>query len=211
MMNGLAHKWREDRVFAVLAGWRNELYPIYYPTSEMYFLLERAACSLFGLVTYGVHMIAYIPATAIAPLRMWIPRRARAKSTYPGMLDNTVAGGIGYPYGVYETLIKECGEEAGYSEELVRTHAKAVGTVSYFYERSKAAGGESGYLQPEVQYCYDLEVSEDTPVPQPVDGEAEAFYLWDVEKVKLELAAGNFKPNTALGTLKWFHTLFCGV
>ncbi|KAK9329787.1 NUDIX hydrolase domain-like protein [Lipomyces starkeyi] len=201
MMNDLALKWRIEKKFKVLEGWRSELYPIYYPSSELYFTFERSACPIFGFVTYGVHMTAYIPASDTRPLRIWVPRRSRTKSTYPSMLDNTVAGGIGYPYGVFDTLIKECGEEAGFDSELIKEKAKSVGNVSYYYVRTSSAGGESGFLQPEVQYCYDLEVTEDTPPPNPVDGEAEDFYLWDVDRVKEELAAGNYKPNTALVTI----------
>lgn len=117
------------------------------------------------------------------------------------MLDNTVAGGISYPYGVFDTLIKECGEEAGFEAQLIKEKAKSVGSVSYYYIRTAAAGGERGFLQPEVQYIYDLELSEDSPMPKPVDGEVQEFYLWDVDTVRQEIAAGNFKPNTALGEL----------
>ncbi|KAK9237080.1 NUDIX hydrolase domain-like protein [Lipomyces kononenkoae] len=204
MMNDLALIWRNDNKFKVLKGWRSELYPIFYPSSKLYFTLERSACPIFGLVTYGAHMIAFVPASDSQKLRMWVPRRSRTKSTYPSMLDNTVAGGIGYPYGVFDTLIKECGEEAGFDPELIKEKAKSVGNVSYYYTRTSAAGGESGFLQPEVQYCYDLEITEHSPPPQPVDGEAEEFNLWDVEKVQEELAQGNFKPNTALVTIDFF-------
>ncbi|KAK9324039.1 NUDIX hydrolase domain-like protein [Lipomyces orientalis] len=201
MMNDLAMKWRIDKKFRILEGWRSELYPIYYPSSKIYFTIERSACPLFGLVTYGVHMTAYVAASDSKPLRIWVPRRSRTKATYPSMLDNTVAGGIGYPYGVFDTLIKECGEEAGFDSDLIIQRARSVGNVSYYYIRTSSAGGESGFSQPEVQYCYDLELAEDTPPPRPVDGEAEDFYLWDLERVKEELAAGNYKPNTALVTL----------
>ncbi|KAJ8096908.1 NUDIX hydrolase domain-like protein [Lipomyces tetrasporus] len=201
MMNDLALKWRIDNKFRILEGWRSELYPIYYPSSEIYFTIERSASAIFGFVTYGVHMTAYVAASDSKPLRIWVPRRSRTKATYPSMLDNTVAGGIGYPYGVFDTLIKECGEEAGFDPDLIKEKARSVGNVSYYYIRTSSAGGESGFLQPEVQYCYDLEVTEDTPPPRPVDGEAEDFYLWDLERVKEELAVGNYKPNTALVTL----------
>ncbi|KAK9462411.1 NUDIX hydrolase domain-like protein [Lipomyces oligophaga] len=201
MMNNLASKWREEKTFKVLKGWRAELYGIYYPSKTLYFTMERSACSLFGFVTYGVHIIGYIPATGNKSMRIWVPRRSKTKSTYPGMLDNTVAGGIGYPYGVFDTLIKECGEEAGFPADLIENGAKACGSVSYHYLRTKEAGGESGLSQPEVQYCFDLKLDESSPEPTPVDGEAEEFNLWDVEKVRQEIAAGNFKPNTALGSL----------
>lgn len=63
---------------------------VYAPAGKALFQVERCACSLFGVVTYGAHMMAYIPATDSKPLRLWIPRRAGGKSTYPSMWDNTV-------------------------------------------------------------------------------------------------------------------------
>lgn len=53
----------------LLVGWRNELYAIYAspqssalknsvdkPFGNVAFHLERAACALFGLATFGVHL-----------------------------------------------------------------------------------------------------------------------------------------------------------
>ena len=54
--------------------------------------------------------------------------RSSGKQTYPGMFDNMVAGGISCGYGVKETLIKECAEEAGIPEELA-TKSIAVGII----------------------------------------------------------------------------------
>lgn len=62
--------------------WRDELYPIYGdafgPRTEdrVLFVLERTACALFGLVTYGVHMTMYTE-----DLRIWVPTRAKTKQT----------------------------------------------------------------------------------------------------------------------------------
>jgi len=53
--------------------------------------MERSATPLFGVVTYGVHMTAYVPGPdGVRPELLWIPRRSDSKTTYPGMLDNTV-------------------------------------------------------------------------------------------------------------------------
>jgi hypothetical protein len=46
------------------------------------FAMERSACALFGVVTYGAHMNAFEPDARGAPARIWIPRRAANKSTY---------------------------------------------------------------------------------------------------------------------------------
>jgi len=45
--------------------------------------------------------------------------RSKNKPTFPGILDNMVAGGISVGIGIKETMIKEC-EEAGIPEELAK-------------------------------------------------------------------------------------------
>lgn len=182
-------------MFSILKGWRNELYSVYSPAGKLLFNVERAASTLFGIVTYGVHMTAFVD-TPGKPLRLWIPRRARNKQTYGGMLDNTVAGGMAAGYGARDTIVKEAAEEASLPKEIAE-EAVCTGAVTYFYVRESVAGGETGLLQPEVQYCYDLKLDGDI-VPKPNDGEVEQFYLWEVEKVQEEMRAGNFKPNCAL-------------
>lgn len=49
-----------------------------------------------------------------------------------GYLDNSVAGGIPSGMPPFEALVKESMEEASIAEDIVRTHAKAVGSVSYY-------------------------------------------------------------------------------
>ncbi|KAL7271051.1 hypothetical protein RUND412_006215 [Rhizina undulata] len=191
--------WRDQKLFTILKGWRNELYSVYSPPGKLFLNVERSAAALFGVVTYGVHMTAYL----LSPLRIWTPRRNPAKPTYGGLLDNTVAGGISAGMGVFETLIKESEEEASFPESLIREKSTAVGAISYFYRRQKSAGGEEGLLQPEIEYCYDLEVGEDV-VPTPGDDEVQEFQLWGVDKIKEELAKGNFKPNCALVLIDFF-------
>ncbi|MCJ1229013.1 hypothetical protein MMC12_005677 [Toensbergia leucococca] len=191
---------RAKGIFEVLKGWRNELYPI-YGSEFMDVGLERAASALFGVVTFGVHLTAYVEEPG--GLKIWVPRRAKDKQTYGGFLDNTVAGGISLGEKPFECLVREAAEEASFSEEMVRRSAKAVGIVSYFYVRDARAGGETGLLQPEVQYVYDLEVDIEV-VPKPGDNEVEQFYLWTIKEVMLALAEGQFKPNCAVVLLDFF-------
>lgn len=185
--------------FQVLDKWRGELYPVYGRGRELLFNVERAASPLFGVVSYGVHLTAYTRGRD-GEMRIWTPRRARTKQTYGGMLDNAVAGGIASGEKPFESLVRECAEEASLEEELVRQRAKAAGTVSYWYVRDERAGGETGLLQPEVQYVYDLELPEDV-VPKPGDDEVDEFYLWSVQEVQEAMARGEFKPNCSLVVL----------
>lgn len=179
----------------LLKGWRNELYVVYNPTHTPYIHIERAFSVLLGVVTYGVHINGYILArnTSDGKLKMWVPRRAATKPTFPGKLDNTVAGGLGLPHGIWETVIKECGEEAGLEESFVINRAKAVGACLYNYL------SEDGNIQPELQYVFDLEFADETSViPNPVDGEVEKFTLMDFDEIKMRLCNGEFKPNCGL-------------
>lgn len=196
---------REKEIFKVLKGWRNELYLITGNKSqhEKLVTMERAGSALFGINTYGVHMTVYVQ--TIQGMAIWVPRRARTKSTYGGMLDNTVAGGISHGEHPFECIVREAAEEASLPEDLVRSNAKPCGTVSYVHMRDNRAqpGAETGLFQPECQYIYDMEVGSEV-IPKPCDNEVEAFYLWTVEEVQKALAEGQFKPNCAAVLLDFF-------
>lgn len=186
--------------FKVLNKWRDELYAVYGQGKELLFNVERSASPLFGVVTYGIHLTAYTRSKDTGEIKIWTPRRARTKQTYGGMLDNAVAGGIASGESPFESLVRECGEEASLPEELVRAKAKAAGVVTYYYIRDERAGGETNLMQPECQYVYDLELPEDT-LPKPGDDEVEEFYLWSIDEVKQAMENGEFKPNCALVVL----------
>lgn len=191
--------------FQVLSKWRDELYPVFGEDGTVLFDVERAASPLFGVVTYGCHLTAYVKQKVgdQEAIWIWVPRRARSKQTYGGMLDNTVAGGIASGETPFVSMMREASEEAGLPEELLQKHAKPVGTVSYFYVRDPRAGGEKGLMQPECQYVYDMEVSEDVEM-EAVDGEVDEFTLMAVDDVKEAMARGEFKPNCALVLLDFF-------
>ena len=189
---------KETGHFKVLDKWRGELYAVYGKGKELLFNVERSASPLLGVVSYGVHLTAYTKKDG--QLKIWTPRRARTKQTYGGMLDNAVAGGIASGESPFECLVRECAEEASLPEELVRSKAVACGTVTYWYIRDERAGGETNLMQPECQYIYDVELSEDT-IPKPGDDEVEEFYLWSVEEVQAAMRNGEFKPNCALVVL----------
>ncbi|KAG9229013.1 thiamine pyrophosphokinase-related protein-like protein [Amylocarpus encephaloides] len=203
--------WRKNKTFALLEGWRNELYPVYGPNNELLFNVERSASALFGVVTYGVHMVCYTRMTTKEQaesgskfdFKMWIPRRSKQKQTYRGMLDNTVAGGIASGEDPFESLVREADEEASLPEDLVRQKTQKAGVVTYLHLRDSRAGGESGVVQPECQYIYDLELPKGL-TPQIKDGEVECFYLWTAEEVQERLANNEFKPNCAMVGIEFF-------
>ncbi|CAN6596589.1 hypothetical protein TRVA0_001S02982 [Trichomonascus vanleenenianus] len=196
-VSAIVNEWRTKKTFKVLEGWRDELYAVYNPTHKVYFLIERVAAALFGLVTYGVHIMGYVPADPAKgrDIQIWVSRRSWTKPTFPGMLDNTVAGGVAYPCGILETTIKECYEEAGLEEDYVRKHIKSVGAITYLHRAQPTIENEGGYFQPEVCYLYDIAM-EPGDVPKPVDGEVASFTAMSVAEIVKELKAGTFKYNS---------------
>src|SRR5258707_9456407 len=73
-------------------------------------------------MTYAVHLNGVVEYADGAPRKaapqLWIARRSDTKATDPGMLDNVVAGGIGWGFGIAATIIKEGWGEAGIPEEI---------------------------------------------------------------------------------------------
>jgi len=172
-----------------IKGWRGELYPVATSfTAPPLLQMERAAVPRFGVRAYGVHMNGYIGDGET--IEMWIGRRARDKQTFPGKLDNMVAGGQPIGIGLKENLIKESAEEASIPASLA-ARARPVGAVTY------CAQSDEG-LKPDVQFCYDLRLPEEF-VPVNTDGEIESFELWPIEKVMDTVAeTEEFKFNCNL-------------
>lgn len=196
--------WRDTKQFEILEGWRGELYPVYGPGNQLLYSVERTASALLGIVTYGAHLMAYVKdPNASYGMKVWVPRRSYGKHTYPGMLDNTVAGGMSTGELPLECIIREAQEEASLPEDVVRKNITSHGTVTYIYMRSKHATGEVGLIQPEVQYVYELELPADV-VPKPNDDEVDSFNLFTIEEVQERMAKGEFKPNTTLLMLDFF-------
>ncbi|HKU98664.1 MAG TPA: DUF4743 domain-containing protein [Vineibacter sp.] len=176
-------------------AWRNERYPV---TSDLkrpaLMAMERAAVPFFGIRAFGVHLTGYVRRRD--GLHIWVPRRARDKPTYPGMLDNTVAGGQPEKLGLLENIIKECAEEASIPAEIAR-QAQAVGAITYCHQ----SGME---LKPDVQYVFDLELPDGFQC-RSNDGEAESFELWPASDVLARVRDSfDFKYNCNLVLIDFF-------
>ncbi|XP_010493015.1 PREDICTED: nudix hydrolase 20, chloroplastic-like [Camelina sativa] len=173
----------------IIPGIRNELYPVKSSfNAPVLFSLERAAGPYFGLKGYGVHMNGYVERDGQKSL--WIGKRSLAESTYPGMLDHLVAGGLPHGISCGENLVKECEEEAGITK-IIANRAIAVGAVSYM-------DIDHYCFKRDVLFCYDLELPEDF-VPQNQDGEVESFKLIPVAQVANVIRETSFfKANCSL-------------
>lgn len=186
---------REMGTISLLKAWRGELFPVYGEDGETLLLVERCASAIFGIVTYGVQLVAYVRDNQ--GLRLWISKRSEEKQTYAGMLDTTAAGGLVAGKLPIEGVICEAQEEASIPEDVLRERIKPMTTLSYFHIRGEKAGGEVGLFQPEVEYTYELELDQDM-VPQPRDSEVEGFTLYTIEEVLNALKEGWFKPNSGI-------------
>lgn len=207
------HKLRREAVFRVLDRWRGENYAVYGEGGKVLLEMERSATPLFGVVTYGVHMTVFsrLPSGGSGgdscgntdEYKIWVPRRAKNKQTYPSMLDNSVAGGIAVEDrgSAWTCLMREAWEEAGLKldEEPLTGRTRSAGAVTYFHVRGASAGGETGLCQPECQYVYDLDLTGVADVDlRPNDDEVERFEVMGVQEIMGALVRGEFKPNCAL-------------
>jgi 8-oxo-dGTP pyrophosphatase MutT (NUDIX family) len=173
----------------IVAKWRHECFVVAPHWGAIPpFKIDRGAVPFFGVKAYGVHLNGFVRDGGA--LKLWIGRRSPKKAVAPGKLDNLVAGGIGYPHGLFETLIKECGEEASIPETLAK-RAQPVGAVSY---RMEVKHG----LRDDVLFCYDLDCPRDF-TPQIGDDELVGFDLREAREVIALAANGNdFKFNVNL-------------
>lgn len=193
--NNVMRDWKDRDLFSALRGWQNETLPVKVSfASDTLLEVERSACCLFGFRTYGVHVNGYVRNDS-GDVYMWIARRSKTKPTYPGKLDNTVAGGISAEEGVLKTVIRQCKDEAGIPEKLASA-ARPAGTISYFHEN------ELG-LHPETQFVFDLELPRSFE-PTNTDDEVSDYYLLPIKEVKELIATNEFKPNSALVLLDFF-------
>lgn len=169
-----------------------EFYPVLAPGREEALLqVDRAVVAWFGVPAAGVHLNGFVRTGD--GLAVWVARRALGKRTFPGHLDNLVAGGQSIGMSPEATLRKECHEEAGIPAALA-ARAVPAGRLDYTQQDVRS-------LKVDTLWCFDLELSPDFR-PHPVDGEVEAFELWPAATVAQSLRGdGLWKPNCALVVL----------
>jgi len=118
-----------DENVAYLRKWANETMPVYSASGEHVLDMDLVGVDLFGVVTYGVHVTAYV----MTPegRKYWVPRRSGLKFSHPGMLDNAVAGNVRTGERALDRVIEKAASEASIPKEFTRANIRACGTVSY--------------------------------------------------------------------------------
>lgn len=179
---------------ALTDDWRDEPYAVGARFGETLFTIDRSCVHLFGFRAHGVHLNGFIRDGE--ELSLWVPRRAADRGSYPGQLDNTVAGGQPANLGLRANLIKECGEEAGIPSALA-ARAPLVGRLGY---RMAVAGG----MKRDVIFAYDLELPRDF-TPRNRDGEVADFRLLPAADVRdIVENTDDFKFNCNLVLIDFF-------
>ena len=110
----------------------------------------------------------------------------------PGMLDHIVAGGVPFGLSLMDNVVKECMEEAGIPEHLVRAGIRPAGAISYATYNNR-----TDTVTRAVLFNYDLDLPTDF-VPTAVDGEVEEFFLWSIDELFASMASEDrdpIKPN----------------
>jgi 8-oxo-dGTP pyrophosphatase MutT (NUDIX family) len=163
----------------LVTGWRDEPSEIYAEASgEPLARIERAAVRRFGIRGRAVHLNGIVE-TEHGPA-MWVARRSAAKSVDPGKLDNLVGGGVAAGLDAWQTLLKECREEAGLPFELAR-HARPRDALAFDYVVA------DGLDANEVE-AFDLVLAPGF-APRNEDGEVAGFELVPFDAVRERLEA----------------------
>lgn len=135
-------------------------------------------------------------------MKIWISQRNLNKHSHPGLLDNTVAGGVALGEEPFESLCREAEEEAGLTREVMES-ANSADTITWFNVSDSRSGGEDDLMKPGISHVYDLQVGNDM-VLKPVDRDIHAFELMSVEDVTTAIKTERFKPLSASVMVNFF-------
>ena len=171
-----------------IRGWRDETYAVRAEAGgEALFHIERAAMRFFGLTSSAAHLNGFVLQNEDPTI--WIARRAATKSIDPGMLDNLVAGGVASGQDAWQTLLRECGEEAGIPVALAEK-ARPAGVLSVCQEVPEG-------LNSEILHIYDLAIPADF-APRNTDGEVSEFLSLDAPALLGCIARGEMAVEAGL-------------
>ena len=152
--------------------WRGEAFDVRAtPGGPALATIDRGALPAFGIAATGAHLNGLVQRPG--GLWLWVARRAADKLLDPGKLDHIAAGGVPAGLTPLQTLVKEAGEEAAISPDLMQA-AQPVAILSYAMDRPEG-------LRRDRLHCYDLMLP-DSFVPRPADGEVEGFELWPLSQ-----------------------------
>ncbi|KAF4453844.1 thiamine pyrophosphokinase- protein [Fusarium austroafricanum] len=186
--------------------------------------IPLAARGLLGVLTVGVHLNVYQVKEEYGKEtidRIWVAHRAKGPGySYPGMLDQIVAGGVDSSdefdgsLAPCLTLAREAMEEAGFRIDIKSQRVffddretdpvyvgsvERVSDIAYFDCKDSCAGDlNKNHLEPGLRIIYDLKIVIPNFCPQGKEPGIESFEAMDVPQVRRSLKANSWKPNCGL-------------
>ena len=171
-----------------IRGWRDETYAVRANDgAAALFHIERAAMRFFGLTSAAAHLNGFFFQNEKPTI--WIARRSATKAIDSGMLDNLVAGGVPSGQDAWQTLLRECGEEAGIPSALAGK-ARPAGVLRVCREVPEG-------LHSEILYVHDLELPADF-APRNTDGEVSEFLSLEAASLVERAARGELTVEAGL-------------
>jgi len=119
----------ESQEVPALRRWAHERFPVYSDTGEHVLDLDGCGVEVFGIVNYSVHLTGWV--MTAEGIKIWVPRRAWTKPSFPGMLDNTVGGSLATGEAPIDGIVRECQEEICLDPAYTRSNIRACGTNSF--------------------------------------------------------------------------------
>ena len=174
-----------------IRGWRGETYAVRADVGgDALFHIERAAMRFFGLTSSAAHLNGFFFQNENPTI--WIARRAASKAIDPGMLDTLIAGGVPSGQDAWQTLLRECGEEAGIGVALA-AKARPAGVLQVCREVPEG-------LHSEILYVHDLALAAEF-TPRNTDGEVDEFLSLDADTLLERIAHGEMTVEAGLAAV----------
>ncbi|KAI0472345.1 NUDIX hydrolase domain-like protein [Xylaria cf. heliscus] len=187
LMRETLERGHKSQKILSLKHWANELFPIYTSNGEHLLDMDGCGVDMFGIVNYSVHMIGWV--MTADGMKLWVPRRALTKMSFPGKLDNTVGGSLASGEQPIDGIVRECEEELCLDPTYVRANIRPCGINSFQLTMTDLM--EVG-CQHQVQYLYEIELRQDI-VPRIGDGEVGGIELMTIDQVREAMGKGEFK------------------
>lgn len=168
--------------------WTGEPVRVLTPEGEHLFNMNNGGSQLFGVLSFGVHLIAWTMTSE--GKKYWIQRRSMEKGMHPGKLDTTAGGGIKLGETAFAAMIRESEEEASIPADIPAAHLKSCGIVSYHLDYSFLDNPGS---YPHVLHVFEMELPAEV-TPRPNDGEVSEFLTMTEDEVMKALFEDDFKP-----------------
>ncbi|KAJ6780574.1 hypothetical protein PWT90_04057 [Aphanocladium album] len=199
--NGCFEKWLLSKSCFHAIRWLDDPAPI--------IRMPTPLRGILGIATAGVHLNVYTIINGQA--FMWIGQRSRT-TTYPGMLDQIVAGALDpEDTSPWTTLQHEAFEEAGLvldvqSASMTQNNVhvgkvEGPSRITFYDKKDRYVGREVGHVEPGVRFVFEMQVSPEF-LPRPgISDAVGGFVLNSVDEVKRDLYEGKWKPNSGITTL----------